>query len=60
MGWLGPDVCEHIRTLHANDAEGIVTCELLSLTLTPEVYDSKESGVELGSKNMQPMIIDLD
>ena len=38
VGWLGPDVCEHIRTLHANDAEGIVTCELLSLTADVESY----------------------
>ncbi|MGM9946010.1 MAG: ferrochelatase [Lysinibacillus sp.] len=37
-GWLGPDVCAHIRTLHSNGAEGIVTCELLSLTADVESY----------------------
>jgi protoporphyrin/coproporphyrin ferrochelatase len=37
-GWLGPDVCEHIRTLQSKGAEGIVTCELLSLTADVESY----------------------
>ena len=37
-GWLGPYVCEHIRTLQKEGAEGIVTCELLSLTADVESY----------------------
>ena len=37
-GWLGPDVCEHIRILHSEGAEGIVTCDLLSLTADVESY----------------------
>ena len=37
-GWLGPDVCTHIRTLHEQGVSGIVTCELLSLTADVESY----------------------
>ncbi|WP_342504019.1 ferrochelatase [Lysinibacillus sp. FSL L8-0126] len=36
--WLAPDVKEKIKTLHAEGAQGFVTCELLSLSADIESY----------------------
>ena len=37
--WLSPDVKDAIRFLHAEGAEGFVTCELLSLSADLESYN---------------------
>lgn len=36
--WLGPDVKDAIRSLHAKGAQGFVTCELLALSADIESY----------------------